>query len=153
MKFELKKLAMVLAMTIVVASSTACSKKDKEENPSNVVQQETQIESETEVDKDTQADKNENIDYAHLEKQIQDLPNAYITNFHGFCSLLLKKYGYLVNVMPGFTINSDPDFIKKEVLHECLEQWVLNEEYKEFFSLYFPGMNFDAFESVLLSID
>ena len=98
-------------------------------------------------------DKNENIDYAHLEKQIQDLPNAYITNFHGFCSLLLKKYGYLVNVMPGFTINSDPDFIKKEVLHECLEQWVLNEEYKEFFSLYFPGMNFDAFESVLLSID
>lgn len=62
MKFELKKLAMVLAMTMVVASSTACSKKDKEENTNNVVQQETQMESETEVDKDTQADKNENIE-------------------------------------------------------------------------------------------
>lgn len=97
--------------------------------------------------------RNEDIDYEHLEKQIQDLPNAYITNFHGFCSLLLKKYGYLVNVMPGFSINSDPKSIKKEVLQECLQHWVLDNGYKEFFSLYFPGTNFDAFESVLLSID
>ena len=28
---------------------------------------------------------------AHLEKQILFLPNAYITNFHGFCNLLLMK--------------------------------------------------------------
>ena len=35
----------------------------------------------------------------HLLVQIQNLPNAYITNFHGFCSLLLKKYGYLVDVL------------------------------------------------------
>ena len=49
----------------------------------------------------------------HLEKQMMDLPNAYITNFHGFCNLLLMKYGYLVGVMPGFTINSDPEIIKR----------------------------------------
>jgi len=61
-KFKLKKLAMVLAMTIVVASSTACSKKDKEENPNNVVQQETQIENETEVDKDTDVHKDTQVD-------------------------------------------------------------------------------------------
>jgi len=61
-KFELKKLAMVLAMTIVVASSTACSKKDKEEKPNNVVQQETQIESETDADKDIQVDKDTEIE-------------------------------------------------------------------------------------------
>lgn len=98
-------------------------------------------------------DRNKNIDYEHIEKQIQDLPNAYITNFHGFCSLLLKKYGYLVDVMPGFSINSDPKSIKKEVLQECLQLWVQEEQYKEFFSLYFPGYNLESFESVLLSID
>lgn len=89
----------------------------------------------------------------HLEKQIQDLPHAYITNFHGFCNLLLMKYGYLVGVLPGFTINSDPLSIKKEVLQECLQKWVLDDEIKEFFALYFPGYNFETFENVILSID
>ncbi len=34
----------------------------------------------------------------HLLKQKQLLPKAYITNFHGFCSTLLKQYGYLINL-------------------------------------------------------
>lgn len=90
---------------------------------------------------------------AHLEKQILFLPNAYITNFHGFCNLLLMKYGYFIHIMPGFTINSDPQMIKSEVLKECLEQWVSNPEYNAFFSLYFPGYSFEALENILLSID
>lgn len=89
----------------------------------------------------------------HLEKQILNLPHAYMTNFHGFCNLLLMKYGYLVNVMPGFEINSDPSMIKKAVLQECLEKWILEEHIKEFLSLYFPGYSLDAFSSLLLSID
>jgi len=89
----------------------------------------------------------------HLEKQILNLPNAYMTNFHGFCNLLLMKYGYLVNVMPGFTINSDPQLLKKEVLQDCLEEWVTHQEYADFFSLYFSGYSFDDFETILLSID
>lgn len=89
----------------------------------------------------------------HLEKQILHLPHAYITNFHGFCNLLLMKYGYLVNVMPGFEINSDPTLIKKEVLDECLEKWIQNDEIKSFLELYFPGYSLDAFSKLLLSID
>lgn len=90
---------------------------------------------------------------AHLEKQILHLPHAYITNFHGFCNLLLMKYGYLVDVMPGFEINSDPSLIKKEVFEECLEKWILNDEIKDFLSLYFPGYSLDGFQTLLLSID
>ena len=90
---------------------------------------------------------------AHLEKQILSLPNAYITNFHGFCNLLLMKYGYLVQIMPGFTINSDPRPLKKEVLKTCIENWVQDPELQSFFSLYFPGYSFDSLESILLSID
>ncbi len=89
----------------------------------------------------------------HLEKQIFNLPHAYITNFHGFCNLLLMKYGYLVGVMPGFEINSDPSSIKKEVLQECLEKWIQNEEIQSFLSLYFPGYSLEDFENILLSID
>lgn len=99
------------------------------------------------------SNRNEDIDYEHIEKQIQDLPNAYITNFHGFCSLLLKKYGYLVDIMPGFSINSDPDYIRKEVLQDCLQQWTQDEQYKEFLSLYFPGYNLEAFETIFLALD
>lgn len=89
----------------------------------------------------------------HLQQQITHLPNAYITNFHGFCNLLLMKYGYLIGIMPGFSINSDPSSLKKEVLHECLEEWVIDEQYQEFLSLYFPGYSFEQFENTLLSID
>ena len=38
----------------------------------------------------------------HLLKQQQLLPKAYITNFHGFCSTLLKQYGYLININSKF---------------------------------------------------
>lgn len=89
----------------------------------------------------------------HLNTQIQDLPNAYITNFHGFCNLLLMKYGYMVDVMPGFSINSDPTLIKKEVLEHCLEQWINDDEVKQFLSLYFPGNSLESFQNILLSID
>lgn len=89
----------------------------------------------------------------HLEKQILYLPHAYITNFHGFCNLLLMKYGYLVGVMPGFEINSDPSIIKKQVLEECLQTWMHDEEICQFLEVYFPGYSLDAFESLLLNID
>lgn len=89
----------------------------------------------------------------HLEKQLLQLPHAYITNFHGFCHLLLTKYGYLVDVMPGFQINSDPTFLKQTVFQECLEQWVQEPPIKEFFTLYFPGYSLDSFQTLLLSLD
>ena len=89
----------------------------------------------------------------HLEKQILHLPHSYITNFHGFCNLLLMKYGYLVDVMPGFEINSDPTLIKKEVLEECMEKWIQDDKIRSFLELYFPGYSLDGFQSLLLSID
>ena len=87
----------------------------------------------------------------HLSLQLTLLPNAYITNFHGFCSLLLKKYGYLVDVMPGFKINSDPISIKKEALKVCEEKWITDDN--KFLSLYFTEHTFDKLEDMILKID
>lgn len=90
---------------------------------------------------------------SHLQLQILHLPHAYITNFHGFCNLLLMKYGYLVGVMPGFEINSDPTLIKKEVLENCLEYWIQDPHVRSLIELYFPGYSLDSFQNLLLSID
>lgn len=89
----------------------------------------------------------------HLQQQIDNLPHAYITNFHGFCNTLLMKYGYLVDVMPGFEINSDPIQIKKEVLFQCEEKWIQDKQFQDFLSLYFPGYSLDSFDDILLTID
>ena len=89
----------------------------------------------------------------HLQQQIEDLPNAYITNFHGFCSTLLKKYGYLVGVMPGFEILSDPTILKQEVFQQCFEAWIHDSQITDFLSLYYPGYNFNEFQDMLLKLD
>ena len=52
----------------------------------------------------------------HLLKQQQLLAKAYITNFHGFCSTLLKQYGYLIDLNSNFEISSDPTLIKHQIL-------------------------------------
>ena len=54
----------------------------------------------------------------HLLKQKHLLPKAYITNFHGFCSTLLKQYGYLINLNSKFDICTDPVIIKHQKLKQ-----------------------------------
>lgn len=90
--------------------------------------------------------------YEHLLKQKEIIPYAYITNFHGFCSQLLKKYGYLVGVEPGFDILSETTLLKHQVLDACIEEWILEKDFKDFISLYFNDMNFDRFKSLILEL-
>ena len=90
--------------------------------------------------------------YEHLLKQKEKIPYAYITNFHGFCSQLLKKYGYLIGVEPGFEILSDPTLIKYEVLDECIENWIQEKEFKDFISLYYNDMHFENFKSMMMNL-
>ncbi|MCD7949794.1 MAG: UvrD-helicase domain-containing protein [Erysipelotrichaceae bacterium] len=89
----------------------------------------------------------------HLSLQLLNMSQAYITNFHTFCSTLLKKYGYMINIMPGFTILEDPQYLKEEVLTDCLEQWVKDKDIHDFLELYFPGYSLDSLSELLLSLD
>lgn len=90
--------------------------------------------------------------YAHLLKQKEKIPYAYITNFHGFCSQLLKKYGYLIQVEPGFDILSESALLKHQVLDACIEEWCREKEFTDFISLYFNDMRFDGFKSIVLEL-
>lgn len=89
----------------------------------------------------------------HLLKQKQLLPKAYITNFHGFCSTLLKQYGYLININSKFEICSDPTIIKHQILDQCIQQWCHDEQFIEFINLYFPEYYFKSFKNALLKFE
>ncbi|MCD7808076.1 MAG: UvrD-helicase domain-containing protein [Erysipelotrichaceae bacterium] len=89
----------------------------------------------------------------HLSLQLLNMPQAYITNFHTFCSTLLKKYGYIIHVMPGFSIIEDPQYLKEEVIKEYIDKWVQNKDIHDFLELYFPGYSLDSLSELILNID
>lgn len=75
---------------------------------------------------------------AHLMRQKQELPFAYITNFHGFCNQLIARYGYLVGVENGYEILSDPGQLLQTALEQVLDDALTDEAFKTFRTLYFP---------------
>ena len=89
----------------------------------------------------------------HLLKQKQLLPKAYITNFHGFCSTLLKQYGYLIGINSKFDICTDPTTIKHHILDQCIEKWINDDEFMEFINLYFPEYYFKSFKNAILKFE
>lgn len=89
----------------------------------------------------------------HLLKQKQLLPKAYITNFHGFCSTLLKQYGYLINLNSKFDICTDPTIIKHQILDQCIESWSIDEQFTEFINTYFPEYYFNSFKNAIFKFE
>ena len=69
----------------------------------------------------------------HLEKQKILLNDAYITNFHSFCSDLLSQYGYTIHLDSKFEILENPTLIKENILNQCLEKWVQEKEFYDFY--------------------
>lgn len=89
----------------------------------------------------------------HLLKQQQLLPKAYITNFHGFCSTLLKQYGYLINLNNKFDICTDPTIVKHQVLGQCIQTWIKDSSFIEFISTYFPEYYFNNFKNAIFKFE
>ena len=69
----------------------------------------------------------------HLEKQKILLNDAYITNFHSFCSDLLSQYGYMIHLNSKFEIIENPTLIKENILNQCLQRWVQKEDFYTFY--------------------
>lgn len=86
----------------------------------------------------------------HLVQQKQKLPTSYITNFHGFCSTLLKQYGYLLAIPNSFEILSDPLLIQHQILDTCIATWLEESTFKEFLTTNFNEYHFHSFKSLLL---
>ncbi|MFV0394006.1 MAG: UvrD-helicase domain-containing protein [Coprobacillaceae bacterium] len=107
------------------------------------------------LEQDLDARLKDNIDLRiqeHLLLQKQKLPTAYITNFHGFCSTLLKQYGYLLAIPSNFDIISDPLLIQHQILDECIDTWLQEDAFKKFITTNFNTYHFNDFKSLLLKL-
>lgn len=89
----------------------------------------------------------------HLEKQKLLLNDAYITNFHSFCSDLLSQYGYTIHLDSKFEIIENPSLIKENILNQCLEKWVKDENFYRFYQENYTGYQFDSFKEILFQLD
>ncbi len=87
----------------------------------------------------------------HIAKSLSQLPHAYITTFDSFCKSLLEKYGYLVDVMPGFEVNATPRLMQSEVLDECFKEWIKDPRFKDYASRHNLKNSFDDFKNTLYS--
>ena len=89
----------------------------------------------------------------HLEKQKILLNDAYITNFHSFCSDLLSQYGYTIHLDSKFEILENPTLIKENILNQCLEKWVQEKEFYDFYQENYTGYQFNFFKEILFQLD
>lgn len=94
---------------------------------------------------------NEN-DFKHLKKQVALLNQAYISNFHGFCSTLLKQYGYLIGINPNFEIIENPVLIKEETLDKLINNWLENSNYYNLISQFYPS-NLSNLKKDIIELD
>lgn len=87
----------------------------------------------------------------HLNSCIDALPHAYISTFDSFCKTLLAKYGYLIGVMPGFEVLAVPDLLEKEVLDECIAQWIHEEAFQDYMNRHNIKNNFNDLTDLIKS--
>lgn len=89
----------------------------------------------------------------HLQKQKLLLNDAYITNFHSFCSDLLSQYGLIIGIDNQFDIMENADYIKNKVFDICLAKWVQDEKFMSFFHHHFTDYNFQELKDLIFQLD
>lgn len=90
---------------------------------------------------------------SHLEKQKLLLNDAYITNFHSFCSDILSQYGYMINVDSQFQILENTDVIKQRIFDQCLDSWVKDSHFMEFYRQHHIDYHFENFKNIIFQLD
>jgi ATP-dependent helicase/nuclease subunit A len=62
-------------------------------------------------------------DSAHLRRQLNLLPKAFISTIHSFCMQVIRKYFHVIHLDPGFRIGDETEcqLLKLEVMEELLE--------------------------------
>ena len=100
----------------------------------------------------------ENTENEHLLRQSSLIHNAQITTIDGFCSYILRSYGYLTDLEPGFRIAEEGEMalMKADVLQEVLEERFASENPEEqkvfsaFVETFATGKSEKAMEDAIL---
>ncbi len=92
-------------------------------------------------------------DRAHLERQIDLLPQAYITNFHSFCLEILKQYGYLIDLDSSFEVLANNAILRDAAFNEAFGKWADDPQFQQFIKRRYPGYNFNRIKSTIETLE
>ncbi len=90
---------------------------------------------------------------AHLARQIDLLPQAYITNFHSFCLELLEQYGYLIDLDSSFSVLADNTLLKNNAFEAVFEKWAHDETFQSFVRRRYPKYNFNSLKKTISMLE
>ena len=88
----------------------------------------------------------ENPENEHLSKQVMLIHKANITTIHSFCLGVVRKYFYLIDVDPSFSIvdSTEAELLKIQLMRELFEELYITDN-KELFNEVFQYDNNESF--------
>ena len=92
----------------------------------------------------------------NLQTQLEKLPLADISTLHSYCSKMLRKYFYYLDLKPNFAVldEGDSKFLKVQALEKVLRDYSKNddEEFVLLSSIFDAGRGFDSLKRNILSM-
>lgn len=93
----------------------------------------------------------------HLIRQLPLIGQAHISTIHSFCTKVIKKYYYLIDMDPVFrmiTDETESDMLKEDILDECIELKLEDEDpsFYQFLEMYSNTRNLDTVKELVLSV-
>lgn len=93
----------------------------------------------------------------HLVRQLPLIGQANISTIHSFCTSVIKKYYYLIDMDPVFrmiTDETEADMLKEDILDECIELKLEDEDpsFYQFLEMYSNTRNLDSVKELALSV-
>ena len=93
---------------------------------------------------------------AYARRQLALLPQANISTFHSFALSVMRKYFYLTDLEPGFSICDEArgTILREDAMDELLEKRFEegNPEFHSFLDRYSSGRNMDGVRDMILSV-
>lgn len=90
-----------------------------------------------------------------LSEQIEKLPTSDISTIHGFCSKMLRKYFFKLDLNPNFLVlnENDSKFLKATAIDKVISKYsnVQDEEFVFLTTIFSGGRNFSNLKSNVLS--
>lgn len=90
---------------------------------------------------------------AHLNRQIELLPQAYITNFHSFCLELLEQYGYLIGLDSNFEVLANNTLLKNNAFETIFNEWANDKKFQAFIKRRYPKYNFNILKKTITYLE
>ena len=89
-----------------------------------------------------------------LREQLEKLPNCDISTLHSFCSKMIRKYFYYLDLKPNFSVLDElsSKFLKSLALEKVIKEFSQNDDidFVNLCSIFSGGRNFESLKSSIL---